>query len=127
MGDTMKVDLPDGEWAEVTLPKVLRKRDVMDVLDAAEAAGVDISGKLGARTLSTIQDVLLTMYVTQWSLVDGAGGPVAVTLDSLGDLPMGTWQALANAVAPALGEIVGTETKPDPLSAAGSSSTAPTD
>lgn len=125
MGDTMKVDLPDGEWAELDVPKHLRQSDVIEIVEYAEEHGIDLeSGKYSLRAQMGLTNILLTRYVTDWSYIeDGERRPI--TMATFQDMDLPTFRALAGAVGPLLKALAGDLTEPDPLSAAGSSSTEP--
>lgn len=121
----MKIDLPNGEWAEAQVPKHLRKSDVVEIVEYAEEHGIDLEGKFNTRAQMGLTDVLLVRYVTEWSLTDEGDGALPITMQTMDDLPIGTYKALASAVAPLL-RAMSEATTPDPLSGAGSSTTEPT-
>src|SRR5262249_18623767 len=100
--------------------------EVVDLLEDAEKHGVTLDSGMGVRSQVTVTNLLLTKYITQWSLVGDDGKPLPIGLDSLRRLPIGVFTRLSVAVAPALAEILGAETEPGPLAGAGSSTTPPT-
>jgi hypothetical protein len=123
----VKVDLTGGEWAELEVPKHLRQADVVDIVEYAEEHGIDLEGKYGIRAQLGLTNVLLTRYVTQWSLVDDDDGqPLPITMAAFENMPIQQFRALAVAVSPLLSVLGGALTEPDPLSVAASSSTEPT-
>jgi hypothetical protein len=126
-----RVDLPDGHHADVREVADLRRSDVRAALKAADAQGVNlIGGQFGLDGVGAVQDGLLLQFIRSWTLTNGDGSsPLPVTAESIQDLPLHYHRPLADAIAPALAEVLGGGgARPvDPTSAARSSPSASTD
>ncbi len=124
-----RINLPDGQWADLRNPADLRRKDVKAALRLADAQGINLmDGQFGLSGIGAIQEGLLVQFITDWSLTNGDGQtPLPVSVDSLGELPVSTFNRLAAEIAPALQEVMGGEAPPvDPTSAAVSSMPPPT-
>ncbi len=107
-----RIDLPDGQWADVRDPDeitvrgrrpilavTLALRDVLPAIAAAQAAGQPIE-TLGLTeeqydTVLRLGEVSIVAVLAAWSLPD----PLP-TVDTVGDLPATLYDALSQATAP---------------------------
>ncbi len=120
------IHLPDGHSAELRDVGDLRRRDVKEALRVADAQGINLLEGLGLSGISAIQEGLLLRFIKSWSLTNGEG-PLPVTIDSLQDLPLSYYRPLADAITPAMQQVLGEAQPPvDPTSAAASSTPPPT-
>jgi hypothetical protein len=124
-----RIELPDGHHAELRDPDDLRRADVRAAFRYADHEGVNLMAGLGFDGVGALQDGLLLRFVRSWSLTNGDGStPLEVTAEAIGELPLRYHRPLADAIAPALAEVMGTaQQPPDPTSAAPSSPPASTD
>lgn len=124
-----RVELPDGNWAELRDPDDVRRSDQRAALKSADAEGSInlLSNKFGLDGMAAIQDALMVRFIRRWSLVNGDGEtPLPVTLEAVQDLRMSYYQPLAAVVAPAIQQVMGGEEQKDPLSVEPSSASEPT-
>ncbi len=109
----MRVDLPDGQWAELLEPSDLRAGDMKAMRRDQSLLGVDATMGWwdGAR------DVLLRRVITGWSLDLPLPKDLPGTEEEAGSLDRMTipaYQALINAIEPHIALINGEEPDPKP-------------
>lgn len=117
-----RVELGGGAWAEMRDLDDLRRADIRAVFKAADDDGVSLmTSSFPLAATSTMQEALVVRFVRRWSLCDGDGNPLPVTLDTVRDMPQRQYRPLGDYVQPALAELFGEQAQ----EAASPSSTAP--
>jgi hypothetical protein len=116
-----RIELPDGNYADLRELGDLRRADVRAALKSADDGSINLmEQKFGLDSIAAIQDGLLVRFIRSWSLVNGDGAsPLPVTLESVQELPLRYYQPLGAFVAPVLQEVMANGEAPvSPLSEA---------
>lgn len=107
----MRVDLPDGQWAELLDPGDLRAGD-LKAMRRHQVLGTTTT----MAEVDTTRDVLLTRVVTAWSLDLPLPKDLPGSDDEAGSLDrltIPTYQALVSAIDPHF-DLISGEAGPDP-------------
>src|SRR5215469_57786 len=106
----MRVELPEGQWAEIKDPEQLRRKDEKAVLRASSFSVDPVAGTgiIGGSNDQDMEDAMLARVITQWSF------PLPLPCadpESLDQLSLDQAPTLAKAVKPHL-ELISTVVDP---------------
>jgi hypothetical protein len=105
-----RLDLPEGEWAELADPRKVTERkrrpyvtamSAFNEIAVRDAEGVLVPSAFGEeqqRRLDTALDLLTVALVKAWSFEQGPGAPLPIAVESLQDLPVDCFDELRRAV-----------------------------
>lgn len=89
----MRVDFPDGHWAEIHTVAEMPRRVTVNLQDMLAETPAEQSGFASLRDMGRLRDTLIAMVIKSWDYDAEAGDDAA----SIYDLPEASYDALKDA------------------------------
>ncbi len=112
----IKVPLPGGQHAVMRTVPTLTAGDLRRVYRTADEDGVDIRGTVGLAAMQSITQAAILHVTSSWTLTGPGGEPLPIAGAAFEDLPLDTYDALADAVQPVVQRVLRDNTAVDPKS-----------